>query len=95
MFMRNDKTIEILKSLADPTRLDIVRHLANVRVFVPSNDLVGACSTLTRLSQPAMSHHFNKLVDAGVLSERKVGTEKRYELNLETLACVGIDPIKL
>lgn len=96
MFMNECKAIEIFKALADPTRLDIVRRLAREPdAYVPSNDLVESCATLNKLSQPAMSHHFNKLVDAEVISERKIGTGKRYELNDELLLSIGIDPVKL
>ncbi len=93
--MNDDKAVGILKALADPTRLDIVRKLASEPSYVPSNEVVQACSTLTKLSQPAMSHHFGKLVDAGILDEIKVGTEKRYELNFALLTSVGINPKKL
>lgn len=98
MFMNDNayQAVEIFKALADPTRLDIVRRLAaEPDSFVPSGDLIEACSSIARLSQPAMSHHINKLVDAGIISERKIGTGKRYELNQEVLATAGIDPAKL
>lgn len=93
--MENYQTVEIFKALADPARLDIVKRLANEPEFVPSHDLVKSCSSLAKLSQPAMSHHLNKLVDAGILQENKVGTCKRYELNIELLAQAGIDATKL
>lgn len=98
MFMNQSQTraVEILKALADPTRLDVVRSLAaKPDDYVPSGDLVESCSTLTKLSQPAMSHHINKLVDAGILRELKVGTSKRYELNDELLQSIGINSSKL
>jgi ArsR family transcriptional regulator len=90
--MNSIDTITILKSLADKTRLDIVRTIVRDRDDKASCSEVSTCSSL---SQPAMSHHFGKLVDAGVLTERKVGTEKIYELNSELLSRVGIDPKKL
>lgn len=90
--MHDDPTVPILKALADKTRLDIVRTLLRDRHDSASCAEVSACSSL---SQPAMSHHFKKLVDAGVLHETKAGTEKRYELNTALLARVGIDPTKL
>jgi DNA-binding transcriptional ArsR family regulator len=88
----NDPTVQIFKALADPTRLDIVRNLARKPRDKASCGEVSTCSSL---SQPAMSHHFKKLVDAGVLLESKKGTEKIYELNLDVLAKTGIDPTKL
>lgn len=89
------KSVEIFKALADPARLDIVRRLANKHECVPGSDVIKSCSSLTKLSQPAMSHHFNKLVDAGILQESKVGTNKRYELNFALLESNGIDAKKL
>jgi ArsR family transcriptional regulator, arsenate/arsenite/antimonite-responsive transcriptional repressor len=85
-----EPSISILKALADETRLDIIRRLQK------SNE--ASCteiSTCSRLSQPAMSHHFNKLVEAGVLKESKHGTEKFYELDIKQLDSHGIDINKL
>lgn len=90
--MHDNESITVLKALADRTRLDIVRTLVKDRDDTASCAQVSNCSTL---SQPAMSHHFKKLVDAGVINERKVGTEKIYELNSKVLNRVGIDPKKL
>lgn len=88
----NDKTVQVFKALADPTRLDIVRNLARKPRDSASCGEVSTCSSL---SQPAMSHHFKKLVDAGVILESKKGTEKIYVLNTEALMNFGIDPNKL
>ena len=88
----NDKTVQIFKALADQTRLDIVRNLAKKPRDSASCGEVSTCSSL---SQPAMSHHFKKLVDAGVILESKKGTEKIYELNGELLKSIGITPDKL
>jgi DNA-binding transcriptional ArsR family regulator len=88
----HDSSVNVLKALADKTRLDIIRSLVK-----KPND-TGRCqdvSECSNLSQPAMSHHFKKLVDAGVVLERKVGTEKYYELNTHLLSKVGIDAQKL
>ena len=88
----NDPTVHVFKALADPTRLDIVRNIARKPRDTASCGEVSTCSSL---SQPAMSHHFKKLVDAGVLLESKKGTEKIYALNCELLSSVGINPDKL
>lgn len=85
--MHDDKTINVLKALADPTRLKLVRQLAN------NPALSGSCGSLSKdacLSQPAMSHHFAKLVSAGVVTEQKEGKEKSYHLNRQLLANCGI-----
>lgn len=90
--MQTTETIDVLKALADPTRLDIVRTILRDRDDTASCAKVSECSTL---SQPAMSHHFKKLVEAQILEEHKVGTEKIYKLNTKFLAARGIDPTKL
>jgi ArsR family transcriptional regulator, arsenate/arsenite/antimonite-responsive transcriptional repressor len=90
--MHTTDTTTVLKALADKTRLDIVRNLVNKPAAISSCSAVSTCSGL---SQPAMSHHFGKLVDAGILNEQKVGTEKMYELNVKFLNSIGIDPTKL
>jgi ArsR family transcriptional regulator len=88
----HDNNVNVFKALADPTRLDIVRSLVKKPHDTASCTEVSSCSSL---SQPAMSHHFKKLVDADVIIEHKQGTEKIYELNTNTLSAVGIDPTKL
>lgn len=85
----------ILKSIADETRLSIVRQLVRIDNEVMGGDIVSDCSIALRLSQPTMSHHFQKLVTAGVLRERKSGVEKYYALNVDVLLRTGIDPMKL
>jgi ArsR family transcriptional regulator len=90
--MHEDTFVTVFKALADKTRLDIVRNIASCPKDTASCADVSAYSTL---SQPAMSHHFKKLVEAGVLLEQKVGTEKSYELNHKLFAMLGINPDKL
>lgn len=92
--MQTNTTI-ILKALADDTRLSIVRRLSKGSSALPSCDLARQCESLGKLSQPAMSHHLGKLVDANILLEQKVGTEKTYRLNDNLLTRVGINPAKL
>lgn len=89
--MFEDQPISVLKALADKTRLDIVRELTR-------DEDCKSCKKVSRissLSQPAMSHHFSKLVEAGVLLEHKEGKEKIYELNKELLQAHGIDVSRL
>ncbi len=93
--MNQQQTVDVLKALADETRLGIVRKLAAQDEPVSSCDIVGSCASFLRLSQPAMSHHFGKLVDAGVLLEEKSGTSKRYRLDVAKLASIGVDATKL
>lgn len=91
MFMNNN-SVNVFKALADQTRLDIVRSLVKKPHDTASCAQVSQCSSL---SQPAMSHHFKKLVDADVIIEHKLGTEKNYELNHELFLSLGLDPSKL
>ncbi len=89
--MSDVQLITILKALADSTRLDLVRNLAKKKCESSCSN-ISDCSSL---SQPALSHHFKKLVDAGVLTEEKRGKEKYYCINHEALKSVGIDVEKL
>lgn len=91
----NQNTAMVLKSLADDTRLSIVRKLARDNCEVNSSDIVSDCALALKLSQPTMSHHFQKLVASGVLVERKAGVEKYYSLNKQLLQNIGINANKL
>ena len=93
--MEQKQTVEVLKALADETRLSSVRNLATQPGAVSSCDIVESCASFLSLSQPAMSHHFGKLVAAGVLIEEKQGTKKVYRLNGVLLASTGVDVTKL
>ena len=93
--MKQINTVAVLKSLADETRLSVVRNLARNDKEVIGSEIVTDCSAALKLSQPTMSHHFNKLVAAGVLIERKSGVEKFYRLDKELLNSIGIDTNKL
>lgn len=89
--MHGNDIIEILKALADTTRLDIVRQLVKAKDCTSCSQVREAST----LSQPAMSHHLNKLVEAGVVIETRRGKEKDYELNNELLQVHGIDAARL
>lgn len=91
-YMQTTELVEIFKALGDSTRLKIVRTLARERGECASCSEV---SSISDLSQPAMSHHLTKLVEAGVLSEERRGKEKIYELNTAYLEKLGIDIDKL
>ncbi len=81
---------KIFKALSDDTRLDIVSHVAKEKEI--------ACQELMRrfpLSQPTMSHHFNKLVRAGILNNRKDGVLWFYTLNTDYLTTMGIQIEKM
>ena len=84
------KVSEIFKSLSDNTRIDIIRHVIVEKEI--------ACQELMKrfpLSQPTMSHHFNKLVNAGILNNRKDGVLWFYTLNDKYLQSLGINIKKI
>lgn len=93
--METTNTTTIIKSLADDMRLSIVRNLAQNHCEESGSSIVSDCATSLQLSQPTMSHHFKKLVQSGVLIERKAGTEKFYKLNYDLLMSIGVDAAKL
>ena len=81
---------KICKALADPTRLAMLKKLTTV------NEM--ACQELMKefsLTQPTLSHHFNKLVRAGIITNRKDGVLWYYSLNKRFLKQKGIDIKKL
>lgn len=86
-----DPTVKVLKSLADPTRLSMVRKLA----ARPAGTSGEALCQKSILSQPTLSHHFQRLVEAGVIIESKAGVAKNYTLNKALLDRSGINVNKL
>ena len=90
--MKDAQAVQVFKALADPTRLKLVRQLA---ACPTSQKTCGELSDKADLSQPAMSHHFIKLANAGIVTEDKVGTQKIYTLNAQLLSRLGIDVKKL
>lgn len=90
--MAEDKTIKVFRALANPIRLKMVRELKHCP---NSEESCSELSSKTMLSQPTMSHHFNRLLDAGIISETKLGTQKNYSLNRKLLENLGIDYKKL
>jgi|SRR3989338_9227513 len=82
--------IGVFKALSDKTRIDILRHLLGKKEI--------ACKELLSnfsLSQPTLSHHFNKLIDANILKERKEGVNHIYSINYQYLRQLGIDIQKI
>lgn len=67
----------MLKSLADPTRLRVLSHVA-----AQGCDAVCACDLVEVLdiSQPTISHHLKKLVEAGLLTRQQRGRWAHYSV---------------
>ena len=76
-----EATARLFKALADPHRVKIVNLLAT------SPDPVCVCEFTgpLKLSQPTVSHHLKKLVQAGLLEREQRGTWAYYSLNRDTL----------
>lgn len=87
MSMSPSKQANIFKALSDPARVCIVRKLASPNC----SGSFGCASSDLDLSQPSKSHHFGILVDAGIISERKRGRRKYYQLEDDVLHAAGID----
>lgn len=71
-----DERAELLKALADPTRLTIVASLAKAESPVCICDFVAGLD----LSQSTISHHMAKLKDAGLIDSGKRGIWIYYRL---------------
>jgi len=78
---RRRRLTAILKALADPNRLEIMR------VVAAQTGPVCACDIVDRfeLSQPTISHHLKTLCDAGLLTSRRSGLWRFYSPNPEGL----------
>ena len=81
-------TAELFKALADPARVRIVNVLAT------SEDAVCICNLIEPLglSQPTVSHHMKRLLDAGLVEREQRGKWAYFSLRpeaAETLAAVA------
>jgi len=85
-----DDPVKLFKALGNPTRLGLIRRLA-----INNTDRSRSGLATELLSQPTMSYHFIKLVEAGLISEKKLGSRKRYQLNHRRLLVHGVNPDKL
>jgi len=81
--------LDTYKALADETRLRLLGLVAER----PYNGL-GLAAAL-RISQPAVSHHVEKLKRAGLLSEQRDGKDRLYSLNRERVRRDFFDGVRL
>jgi ArsR family transcriptional regulator len=78
-------TAEIFRALADPSRVKIVNLLAT------SDESVCVCN-LTEplgLTQPTVSHHMKRLLDAGLVDREQRGKWAYFSLNPDALRTVA------
>lgn len=79
------QTLKVFKALSDKTRAEIVKKLLNQKGM--------SCQELSKkfsLSQPTLSHHFNKLIDADILQVKKNGVLNFYSIDKKYLRNLGI-----
>jgi ArsR family transcriptional regulator len=77
-----DATAELFRALSDPARVRIVNVLATSDEPVCVCELVGPL----KLSQPTVSHHLKKLVEAGLLDREERGRWAFYSLDSEAMS---------
>jgi ArsR family transcriptional regulator len=83
-----EATAEVFKALSDPARIRIVNMLANSDKPVCICDLTEPLG----LTQPTVSHHMKKLLDAGLIDREQRGKWAYFNLipeALRTLATVA------
>jgi ArsR family transcriptional regulator, arsenate/arsenite/antimonite-responsive transcriptional repressor len=75
-------TAALFRALADPARVRIVNVLAT------SGEPVCVCNLVEplELTQPTVSHHLKKLVDAGLLEREQRGRWAYYSMKPEAMA---------
>lgn len=71
-----EKTAEVLKVMAHPIRLKIIKNLIDNG---PCN--VGSLQEVFNIPQPTISSHLGKLKRAGVLNSDRNGTEIFYKVD--------------
>ena len=76
-----DPDVRLLAALADPTRLAIVRQLAQDTATCAC-DFTSCCD----VGQPTVSHHLKVLREAGVVTTERRGQTIWYRLAPETAA---------
>lgn len=72
-----EERAELMKSLADPTRLTIMASLARADGPICICDFTAGLE----LTQPTISHHMSKLKEAGLVESEKRGIWIYYQLN--------------
>jgi DNA-binding transcriptional ArsR family regulator len=66
---------QIFTALADPTRRQVLNHLAT------GAKSVGEIATLMPISRPAVSQHLAQLKRARLVSEQRAGTRRIYQID--------------
>lgn len=79
-----DDITKKLKAISDPKRLRIVDMLSCGELC--------ACEILEKfdITQPTLSHDMKRLIEADIVTSRKVGKNTYYALNIEALDDIGL-----
>lgn len=80
MQKNNKYYVQILKAVADETRMEIIDILSNGELC--------ACKILENFNftQPTLSYHMKILTECGLVEGRRAGAWMRYSLKKETFA---------
>jgi DNA-binding transcriptional ArsR family regulator len=68
----DDRATAVFRALAEPHRREILRLVAGAEL--PAGEIARAFD----VSRPAISQHIAVLKDAGLITERRVGTKRYY-----------------
>jgi DNA-binding transcriptional ArsR family regulator len=74
---------DVFNAIADPRRRQIIDLLARRRGLA-----VGAIVLTLGLAQPAVSKHLGVLREVGIVTAKKLGKSRVYDLNLDQLRTV-------
>lgn len=80
MDSKTDPLLDMLKALADDSRL------ALLRILNEGEHTVGDLAEQVQLTDPTVSHHLSKLRETGLVSLRMAGNQRFYRINPSGLA---------
>lgn len=80
-----ERTVAVLKALADPTRLEMYRLIAGHPAGLCACDIVDRFE----LTQPTIAHHLKVLRDAGLVTVSRVGIWAYYAARPRGLALLA------
>ena len=76
--------VDVFRAIADPTRRELLALVAE------GERPVRQLASTFAMSRPAVSQHLRILLDAGLVTERKVGRERYYRLNADPLREISL-----
>jgi predicted transcriptional regulator len=77
---REETILEMLKAVADESRLALLRLLSQ------GERTVGDLAQQVQLGEPTVSHHLTRMRKAGLVTLRTAGNQRFYRLHVEGLA---------